>query len=67
VSKVVRIVTLALVVAAILVLSVSGAVFAHNGNGAGDGTGLYSQCPDDCGDCTHDPHLYEEPGPHPAK
>jgi hypothetical protein len=71
VSKVVKVLSIALILVLvfILVLSFTGAVFAHNGNGAGDGTGTYADCPDDCGncsDCTHEPHLWGGPGPHPA-
>ena len=51
VSKVVKVLSVALVLTAILTFSVTGVVLADNGNGAGDGTGTYSDCPDDCGDC----------------
>ena len=69
-SKVVKVLSVALVLTAILTFSVTGVVLADNGNGAGDGTGTYSDCPDDCGDCndcTHIPHDWERPGPHPAE
>ena len=70
VRKIVKVLSVALVLAVILIFSVTSVVLAHNGNGAGDGTGNYSECPDDCGDCndcTHEPHLWDGPGPHPAQ
>jgi hypothetical protein len=70
VSKIVKVLSVALVLTAILVFSVAGVALAHYGNGPGDGSGNYSDCPDDCGDCndcTHEPHLYGRPGPHPPQ
>ena len=67
-SKVVKVLSMALVLTVILTFLVTGAVLAHNGNGDGDGTGNYADCPDDCGDCNdcdHEPHDYGKPGPHP--
>ena len=66
VSKIVKVLSVALVLTAILIFSVTGVVSANYGAGPGDGTGFYSDCPDDCGDCTHEPYLYGRPGPHPA-
>lgn len=72
VNKVFKVLSVALVLAVILIFSVTGIVLAHNGNGPGDGTGCYADCPDDCSDCHNcipEPpeYLHGGPGPHPPQ
>ena len=64
-SKLVKILSIAMTLTVILIVSVAGAAFA--GNNPGNGNGTQSQdC--SCGECVCDgdciPNLYDGPGPH---
>ena len=66
-KRIVRIFGLAMVLTALLVVSIAGTVFAHNGHGDGEGNGPI----DGSGPWEPGPngpyaaqHSYAEPGPH---
>ncbi|MFC1913724.1 hypothetical protein ACFLXF_00395 [Chloroflexota bacterium] len=64
-SKLVKILSIAMVLTVILIVSVTGAAFAGNNPGNGNGTQSQDCSCDECvsdGDCI--PNPYHEPGPH---
>jgi len=44
VRKLLRLSVISVTLAILLMLALTGSVFAHNGYGAGDGTGPYTEC-----------------------